>query len=106
MAVTFCKYLPQLILNYRRKSTVGWPVDNILLDLTGGVLSTLQLVLDCRDAGDWSGIAGDVVKFALGVISIFYDSLFLVQHYALYRGRAPKAAAGASDEALLAGDVV
>ena len=43
-----------------------------------------------EDAGDWSGIAGDLVKFALGVISIFYDSLFLFQHYVLYRGNAPK----------------
>ena len=85
MAVTVCKYLPQLLLNYRRRSTVGWPVDNILLDFTGGALSTLQLILDCADQHDWSGISGDVVKFGLGVTSMVFDVLFLVQHYVLYR---------------------
>ncbi|CAH0370168.1 unnamed protein product [Pelagomonas calceolata] len=85
MAVTFCKYLPQLLLNYRRRSTVGWPIDNILLDFTGGALSTLQLILDCANQNDWSGISGDVVKFGLGVTSMVFDVLFLVQHYVLYR---------------------
>ena len=85
MAVTFCKYVPQLLLNYRRRSTVGWPIDNILLDFTGGALSTLQLILDCADQKDWSGISGDVVKFGLGVTSMVFDVLFLVQHYVLYR---------------------
>ena len=85
MAVTFCKYLPQLWLNYKRRSTVGWPVDNILLDFTGGALSTLQLILDCANQDDWSGISGDVVKFGLGVTSMVFDVLFLVQHYVLYR---------------------
>ena len=98
MAVTVCKYVPQLLLNYRRRSTVGWPVDNILLDFTGGALSTLQLVLDCADQKDWSGISGDVVKFGLGVTSMVFDVLFLVQHYVLYR----PVPAGAS-EALLDG---
>ena len=85
MAVTVCKYLPQLLLNYRRRSTDGWPIDNILLDFTGGALSTLQLILDCLDQGDWAGISGDLVKFGLGVTSMVFDVLFLVQHHVLYR---------------------
>ena len=97
MAVTFCKYLPQLWLNYKRRSTVGWPVDNILLDFTGGALSTLQLILDCANQDDWSGISGDVVKFGLGVTSMVFDVLFLVQHYVLYR----PVPAGTTSEALL-----
>lgn len=84
MTITFVKYLPQLRDNYRRKSTVGWSIHNILLDFTGGALSTLQLVLDCWDTRDWSGIVGDVAKFALGSISIVFDIMFMVQHYVLY----------------------
>ena len=99
MAVTFCKYLPQLWLNYKRRSTVGWPVDNILLDFTGGALSTLQLILDCANQEDWSGVSGDVVKFGLGVTSMVFDVLFLVQHYVLYR----PVPAGTTSEALLDG---
>ena len=103
MAITFVKYLPQLHANYRRRSTVGWSIHNILLDFTGGALSTLQLVFDCRDTGDWSGIRGDLAKFALGSISIVFDLLFMLQHYVLYpRNRG--AAKATAEAALLAAD--
>ena len=62
----------------------GWLFKMGLLDFAGGLLSTLQLVLDCADTRDWSGIVGDVAKFALGSISIVFDLLFMVQHYVLY----------------------
>ena len=45
-AITFVKYVPQVILNYRRKSTVGWSLANVLLDFTGGTLSLLQSVIN------------------------------------------------------------
>ena len=35
MTVTLIKYTPQALLNYRRKSTEGWSIGNILLDFTG-----------------------------------------------------------------------
>jgi cystinosin len=38
-AITFVKYLPQVYLNYKRKSTVGWSLANVLLDFAGGSLS-------------------------------------------------------------------
>ena len=38
-AITFVKYVPQVFLNYKRKSTVGWSLANVMLDMTGGVLS-------------------------------------------------------------------
>ena len=64
------KYLPQVYLNFRRKSTVralffcffcreavlirthtvqeGWNIWNVLLDFTGGVLSLMQVAVhDC-----------------------------------------------------------
>ena len=64
---------PQLLSTIGGDATVGWPVDSILLDFTGGALSTLQLILDCADQHDWSGISGDVVKFGLGVTSMVFD---------------------------------
>jgi hypothetical protein len=33
-------------MNYRRKSTEGWSIGNILLDFTGGILSMLQMILN------------------------------------------------------------
>lgn len=38
-----------------------------------------QLVLDCWNTGDWGGIAGYPVKFAIGFISVFFDLIFLLQ---------------------------
>lgn len=46
LAITLIKYVPQAILNYRRKSTSGWSIGNILLDFTGGMLSMLQMILN------------------------------------------------------------
>eukprot|EP01052_Picozoa_sp_SAG31_P006561 SAG31_NODE_303_length_18065_cov_5.733107_3_plen_134_part_00 len=53
----------QVLLNYQRKSTDGWNIDNVMLDFTGGLLSFGQLIMDCACARDWSGISGDPVKF-------------------------------------------
>ena len=52
LVITFVKYIPQVLLNYRRKSTLGWNVWNVLLDFTGGFLSVVQLLMD-------SGIDGE-----------------------------------------------
>lgn len=79
------KYVPQVVLNARRRSTKGWTIWNVILDLTGGVLSVLQLVLDCWNTGDWSGIRGYPVKFAIGLVSVIFDVIFMFQHYVLYR---------------------
>lgn len=46
LAITLIKYVPQAVMNYRRKSTVGWSIGNILLDFTGGTLSMLQMLLN------------------------------------------------------------
>lgn len=46
LAITLIKYVPQAVMNYRRKSTAGWSIGNILLDFTGGSLSMLQMILN------------------------------------------------------------
>lgn len=84
IGVTLIKYIPQAYMNYRRKSTVGWSIGNILLDFTGGSLSILQMFLLAYNNDDWSSIFGDFTKFGLGAISILFDFLFMVQHYCLY----------------------
>lgn len=86
LVVTVVKYVPQAWANYRRQSTRGWSIDQILLDFVGGVLSIAQLVIDSSLQDDWSGIWGNPVKLVLGIISIFFDAVFMVQHYWLYRG--------------------
>lgn len=51
LAITLMKYVPQAVLNYRRKSTSGWSIGNILLDFTGGTLSMLQMILNAYNYG-------------------------------------------------------
>ena len=87
MAVTLIKYCPQVYLNAIRKSTVGWSIVNILLDFSGGILSVAQSVLDAVDAQDWTGITGNPIKTFLGVVSIAFDVVFMLQHYVWYPNR-------------------
>jgi cystinosin len=84
IAVSLLKYIPQALLNYQRKSTVGWSIENILLDFSGGVLSLAQLLIDCARNNNWTIITGNPVKFGLGFTSLVFDVLFLAQHYYLY----------------------
>lgn len=71
------------MLNYRRKSTSGWEIWNILLDFSGGSLSMLQLVGDSLAeakkqglAHGWTGIIGNPAKFGLGLVSVSFDVSF------------------------------
>eukprot|EP00736_Rhodelphis_marinus_P004121 Rmarinus@m.30235 len=81
--VTFFKYAPQAYLNYKRKSTVGWSVGNVILDFVGGMFSLLQMLLDSRCQGSWDDFQ-NIPKVFLAVETIVFDILFLCQHYVLY----------------------
>ncbi|XP_052889306.1 cystinosin homolog [Anopheles moucheti] len=85
LAVTLVKYIPQAVLNYRRKSTVGWSIGNVLLDFIGGSFSMVQMLINGYNYDDWDSIFGDGAKFGLGLFSVLFDVLFIVQHYILYR---------------------
>jgi len=61
--ITFTKCVPQAYLNYNRKSTEGWSITNIYLDMIGGGLSFVQLFLDAWLDGDlWGGTLGNPSK--------------------------------------------
>jgi cystinosin len=77
--------MPQVWMNYKRQSTEGWSIGQILLDFSGGVLSLLQLLIDASFQSDWSGVIGNPIKLGLANVSIFFDLIFIIQHYVLYR---------------------
>lgn len=87
--ITVVKYIPQAYMNYKRKSTDGWSIGNILLDFTGGSLSILQMFLKSYNYDDWKSIFGNVTKFGLGFFSVLFDVLFILQHYVFYRHNQP-----------------
>lgn len=100
--ITLIKYMPQVLTNYRNSSTHGWSIAQIMLDFAGGILSITQLGIDSYLQGDWSGITGNPVKLALGNVSIFFDIIFIVQHFCIYRGKKGKAFAEGEEDPLLA----
>ncbi|CAI5636761.1 cystinosin [Oreochromis niloticus] len=85
LAVTLIKYVPQAYMNYKRQSTEGWSIGNVLLDFTGGFFSILQMILQSYNNDEWKLVFGDPTKFGLGLFSIVFDILFITQHYVLYR---------------------
>ena len=89
---TIFKCVPQVWSNHQRKSTAGWSITQVYLDIAGGLLSLMQLVIDSSVQADWSGLAGNPVKFGLAMISLFFDVAFMAQHYVLYDSVAVKGA--------------
>ena len=107
LIITLLKYLPQALLNYRRKSTHGWAINASLLDLMGGIFSLAQMFLLAWNHGeycchvhwfermltkelftftdDWSTLSGNVAKLGLGLFSVLFDVIFSIQHFILYR---------------------
>ncbi|KAL3636656.1 hypothetical protein CASFOL_018955 [Castilleja foliolosa] len=84
VVMTIIKYIPQAVLNFRRKSTVGFSIGNILLDLLGGVTNYCQMVVQSVDQHSWVNFYGNIGKIMISLVSIFFDILFIIQHYVLY----------------------
>lgn len=79
LTIGFLKYTPPVYWNYKRKSTKGWSIFNIILDLTGGIFSFASGSIDTSN-----GL--NITKVILAVMTIFYDLVFVIQHYCIYRG--------------------
>ena len=56
MVVTLSKYVPQVILNWRNKSTVGWSIINVLLDFTGGFMDIMQMIFQAINTGKFKKV--------------------------------------------------
>lgn len=67
--------------NWKRKSTKGWSIVNILLDFTGGFFSFLQMALEAINGVD---VKINPVKLVLAIMCMIYDIIFVIQHYCLY----------------------
>lgn len=102
---TILKCVPQVYLNYTRKSTTGWSITNVFMDVTGGVLSISQLFLDASLQNNWSGITGHLSKLFLGLLSLGFDVVFLLQHFVWFRNPIDYAFLRSSDEESLIPDI-
>jgi len=84
LIMTCIKYAPQAYFNYRRKSTVGWSITNIVLDLSGGTANLLQMFVQSIDQHSFENFSGNVGKVGLSLFTIAFDIFFTVQHFYLY----------------------
>lgn len=82
--MTLIKYVPQAIMNFRRKSTDGFSIGNILLDFLGGCTNYAQMTVQSIDQNSWVNFYGNIGKTLISLVSIFFDLLFMCQHYVLY----------------------
>lgn len=89
--ISLIKYMPQAYSNCKRKSTIGWNIHNMLLDFTGGFFSFAQNFVEYLKGkypssindGEPKGL--NIAKYALSYITMFFDIIFIFQHYVLYR---------------------
>ena len=77
ITLSFIKYSPAVYWNFKRKSTKGWSIMNIILDLLGGSLSLASGGLEIENGLNFT-------KLALAVLTIIYDIIFVLQHYVCY----------------------
>ncbi|OMO69125.1 Lysosomal cystine transporter [Corchorus olitorius] len=82
--MTVIKYIPQAVMNFARKSTDGFSIGNILLDFIGGLANYAQMAVQSIDQNSWVNFYGNVGKTLLSLISVFFDIVFMCQHYLLY----------------------
>lgn len=93
----------QAWLNYKRKSTKGWSIYNVICDTIGGILSLMQMLIIGYNygkpklinelliihlpllSGDFGAIFGNFAKVGLALLTIAFDVFFMVQHYILYK---------------------
>ncbi|XP_046550313.1 cystinosin-like isoform X1 [Haliotis rubra] len=80
LGITLIKYSPQAYMIYKTKSIEGFSIVAVACDFTGGLFSVLQMFLLSINSDDWGSIIGDPTKFGLGLFSMMFDVVFLVQN--------------------------
>eukprot|EP00825_Cyclidium_porcatum_P032711 TRINITY_DN34917_c0_g1_i1.p1 TRINITY_DN34917_c0_g1~~TRINITY_DN34917_c0_g1_i1.p1 ORF type:complete len:326 (-),score=53.22 TRINITY_DN34917_c0_g1_i1:155-1132(-) len=101
LVITLIKYAPQAYWNYKRKSTLGWSIFNVICDFLGGLFSFLQNLLDSLNGQSIFDGGLNIAKFCLAIISMVFDTVFLIQHYVLYN---PKKRANQKQDSLMKTD--
>ncbi|KAI5068265.1 hypothetical protein GOP47_0016610 [Adiantum capillus-veneris] len=83
-AITFIKYIPQAWMNHKRKSTDGYSIENIILDLFGSSTNLVQMGVQSFDQGSYVNFIGNMGKLLFCAVVLVYDGIFVVQHFCLY----------------------
>mmetsp|Transcript_6568 Transcript_6568/g.10561 ORF Transcript_6568/g.10561 Transcript_6568/m.10561 type:complete len:83 (-) Transcript_6568:51-299(-) len=75
-SISIIKNLPQIYLNWKRKSTEGWSVWNVFCDLTGSLFNFGQMMISLLVLHPEEGF--NVIKFLMSSLAITFDLIFLI----------------------------
>lgn len=83
ISMSLIKYIPQVKHNMDRQSVKGFSIPGVMLDITGGVASVLQLLLQLsRENGfSWMLIVLNFGKIGLSLVTMTFCSVFIVQWF-------------------------
>lgn len=108
-------------MNYKRRSTKGWSIGAVLLDVVGGFCSIVQMFMNVYNYNgkpqkrlfeinticpnliisifesssnicfffileSLAWLLSNPTKLWLGIFSLLFDLIFVIQHYCLYNG--------------------
>ncbi|KAL0377355.1 UNVERIFIED_CONTAM: Cystinosin [Sesamum radiatum] len=99
IVMTTIKYMPQAVFNFQRKSTSGFSMGYVSFDFLGSATSFCQMMVQSIDQRSWVNFYGNIGKTLLSLVSIFFDILFMVQHFVLYPSK-KKTDVSPSDDAV------
>ena len=83
------KYVPQIYMNFQRRSTSGFSVGSIFCDFNGGLFSMGQMIADSYNFDDWSSFTGNPTKFIVGFFTLVFDLVIILQHFVCYKNAIP-----------------
>lgn len=89
VVMSTAKYIPQIMYNQQRRSTHGFSLDSIMLDVLGSALSLGQLIMDGIIKHDMRGILNNSMKLLLAAVTILFDGILIMQHF-WYRENVPQ----------------
>lgn len=81
LGITPLKYIPQVYVIYKVKSTKGFSIAGSVLDFSGGLLSLAQMFLLSANSNDYLSMFTDFSKFGLGVVTLFFDIIYFWQYW-------------------------
>lgn len=86
ISMSLIKYIPQVFHNYDRKSMKGFAIQSVILDITGGVASLLQLVIQIsNDQGiNFATLVANFGKIGLALVTLVFNFTYISQ-WLIYR---------------------
>jgi len=84
MGASTIKYFPQAYMNYKQAAVTGLSMPFVFLDMAGGVFCVLNIILLAALSNTFAEVIGNVPKLTVGIVSIIFPLVFILQRYLFY----------------------